>query len=253
LFDVDFDTQLIQTGGKWNLASRNRYNLVQTKDSETSVEFILSLPLGAELPVGAIGIVRADRLIGQGFFNITISRATTFSGTYTTEQTLDIEAAELMGPLDFDLVSTFTASSSYQFWKINFARDSGSEGFSVRPLFLGVPFIPSQSPAKWEMRVTDELVGEAATIGGAHIATRNGDKRHEFSVTWEGLTDAEVETLNADYFQRSNRETFMLYTDTNHGILNDYRMLHAQIAEASTELVYANWNRVAIRFEEVLG
>lgn len=247
------ETTQLRTSGKWNLVSRNRWNTCFTAGAETSVEFIFSLPNGRTDIIDTVCLTRADLIADRAFNTVTLLRATTFAGTYTTEQTFDLSTTTRVGPRIADALFRFTETLAFQFWKLKFARSSGAIGFGLTPVFMGKAFVPTQHPSSWDVRLIDEAEGDDQTIAGTQIATRIADKFYRAVVTWDGLTDTEVETLSTDFFQRAGAETFVIFTDTNHGILNDVRQMHVEIVDARVELIHTNWNRVQIEFREVLG
>lgn len=233
-------------GGSWA-------NLASGASSDTTVTFLLGNNTGTNWFAGAIGEIVT--------FNSALSDADCARWeAYLTAEWITapvynnrlISSSTLYGPNSNDFITTFTETSASRHWWIDYDPNESSSNMEHSKSYLGVAFDFGTDP-DFEISRAPRAESEFVTDSGARKLTRIDDPAYRWDFTWSGITDAKVQEWLTKIVYKKEQETFFLYTTANHQILDDKRIVHVRLTEASYRKIETDWNVVSASFEEVLG
>lgn len=225
---------------------RHTWHALNTAAKQFSV--LYDMGAGVSASANYFIVTRADILPAD---TVELGYATT-AGAYT----LAVEEypwwwGERLGTRATDYVTTF-ASVSGRYWLTNFVKDSTTV-FPRQKVYIGTWLDLGRDPS-------DVDASRAVTRGdtyrsdtGNAISARMGEPVYTASITWDGLTDAAVLSFKQKLCLYPIQRTCFLYTSSNHVVLDNIKLLHCELVEASFTKVYSNYNSITARFVEVVG
>lgn len=218
--------------------------------------------IGALLAVGA-EVEQFDGYICEVIvYNraITTDEATTLNNYLTSKwqtsavfKQASFPSATLYGPSDDDFVTTFTTSSSYRYWWLNF-YPSTSTKFPHSKCMVGSYLDLSQDCHEYAPKIVLNENDEWFSSSNSSHASRVQRPRFRYSLAWEGVSDDKV-TEFANYIAAdSHRSSLALYTSANHGILENNRVVHCKLNSWSSSRTSrkGDWNQIKAEFDELL-
>lgn len=132
-----------------------------------------------------------------------------------------------VGPDDQDFATTFTAGTATRYHWVKFWANTTTY-IRASKLFLGTAFNPSVDCDYRTIQRPRTSVAWIADSGG-RFSTRLARPTYSVEATWQGLSEAEVETFFDNIGNKSNRDRYVLYTTANHVILNSVRALYCKL------------------------
>lgn len=196
-------------------------------------------------------VARADRL-QAAVTDVTIKRSSD-NVTYTTEsQEASFASATLYGPQGDDYIKENTLSSSYRYWQAILTSSATRHAFSK--LYIGKFFDFGTEPNYHFERVP---LSESSwySSSGAYFNTQLNDPIYRFSLEWKGVSDDTVNSFYNKIVKNKHKHGFFLYTRSVHAVLDNQRLVHCRLVDASTYNSgnKADYNTVNAVFEEMLG
>ena len=182
-------------------------------------------------------------------------RRSTDDVSYTTEHTQStfVAGTDLLGRNDDDLLMTFTQTSAYRYWLIDYTASSASD-FEHSKLYLGNLFDPGKDPASINVLSRVTQIQDFIADDGTRYQGRVRNLEYEIRVLWEGLTDANADSLYDNLTDRHKRFCY-LYQDSATNQLAGEKFIHCMTDKGSIsrQQVYLDWNTVGCTFLEMTG
>lgn len=238
----------------WSLTSGERKRGFSLTAATTTLT--LDWDLGSDFAnkqntVNYVAIARADKLQAAAMSQLLI-RSSPDNSVWTTRITqTSFASATLYGPRTDDYIQLITVTSAFRYWRADYT--STSTKFPHSKLYFGTYFDWGREPAFQITRSTDtrELYRGSS---GAQLGERIEEPRYRFDLKWTGVTDAKINSF-ATYFGRSYYKDngVMLYTATDHQVLDSQRLVHCEMLEPTARKIWNNYNEVTIPFVEMLG
>lgn len=123
-----------------------------------------------------------------------------------------------------------TAARTWK-WKLSGGSATTRE---LNKIYFGSSWNPGKDPDDYSLTLRKASGGQIKLEDGADKMIRLADAKYFFTVTWDGVSDANAITFTNKikrYWQKSN---FFLYTTENHRILNNMRLLHVRLLDEPT-------------------
>jgi hypothetical protein len=154
-----------------------------------------------------------------------------------------------VGPRANDYIATFSPSSAFRNWWVEFY---GTTAFKPSKLYLGRTFDPAVD-CDFEWSLASDRNGSFTGGSGEVRADRTVTPRYRFTLSWVGLTDAEINTFAEKIWKRKHKSGFFLYTSGQGQVLDNKTLFHVRAISAEWERVgKANYNTLKATFEELL-
>lgn len=219
-----------------------------------SFNAIMHYDLGASVTATAsyLIIARADRLRTGDTLADTALGGSANESVWTDFSHNDIEAATLYGPRSEDYISTFSASSAYRYFRF-YTNGTNTTARNVSKVYFGTAFQMGEEPEfEWDLI---PLESEYYAESGERDLVRHDQPVYRFTFRWRSVTDAKVKEFYDSIVRYSHRHRYFLYTTDQHQVLNNLRVLHVRLIEASTENPdkKVDWNDLTATFEEIIG
>ena len=175
--------------------------------------------------------------------------------TYTDRHNItDVSTASLIGSWSNDYVSTFTATSAFRYWRTNWQKTSGSDNtLRVGKVYFGTAFDIGTDPSDFSIeRLKD---GETMFVadGGARYPSRVKHPTYEINLTYEGLTDTELQSFKEEVARHRYTTPVFLYSTSFHEVTDGKQLIFCKLSEWRTEQAKRDWNNLACRFTESIG
>lgn len=200
-------------------------------------------------------LTRADVLQSMSVTTVKLQSDTTSAFGAPTNHVNDtsFSSKQLYGPYSEDTFYTFSLSSAFQWWRIQFTTSS-SQALRVCKVYFGQWFDMGKDPeAPIDIEPFHERPTRVVWPSGTQQQDRTTRALYRFRVRWEGITDATVQAFNNKINRYKHINQLYLYTDTVHALLGGYRIVHCRISEV--EVVGSSrvndWNTVTAVFEEL--
>lgn len=192
-----------------NLFGGNKTDLMYvspTASGDTRISF--RLPTGIAKPCDFLYLGRANLLQQAAVGTITLKANSVDNyATASTVKTLSaFGSTTLYGPNLDDYVESFTASSGYRYWWVNYNASAAST-IAHSKLFFGSAFDPGIDP------------NASATI--TRLKVGGAQRRSTFSLelSWEGMTYAKAVAMYTLFYRTRRYIPIVLFTRTWHDIL----------------------------------
>jgi hypothetical protein len=185
-------------------------------------------------------IARANLLQQANVNTLTLrGSATNNYATATTVRTLSSFTTQtLYGPNGDDFIDSFTASSSFRYWFLNYNATANSL-YPHAKVFFGTSFDPGRDP------------NAPATItrikqGGAQIRPT-----FSFDITWEGITYQKAIEMYLKFYKTRRFVPLVLFTTTWHDILMGHRAIFCRLTEMTMPPRVTDYCDISATFEEM--
>ena len=162
----------------------------------------------------------------------------------------------LYGPHGDDYLTTFTESSAYRHWWLDFEPTTGTTtNIEHSKHYFGNYFDFGIGPSAWTYSKTTEEGSHEATSSGANDMMRVEEPKFTFDFTWEGVSDDKTKEFMEKIAKRRDKNRFFLITTDEHQILANKRIIHVVCtsAETTNPSRASNWNTIKASFEEIIG
>lgn len=222
-----------------NLYGGGRPETVRIASAATSSTW--SWDHGSAVQPEYLFIARAD-LIRRGdsaasTWTVDGSASNTFGTVDTKTGTFNV--ADLKGPRSEDLITTFTYSTAFQYWRFK-VTTTASFKHEYSKMFLGSWLDLVRDPI-YPARFTRE-----ATVPMPRAVPWS------FSLEWRGVTDATVQTLSDRVLKYRDVNPVILYDPLDLVLPNTIRVIHAFITDAVVTPEWPGTNRVQMSFLEAI-
>lgn len=201
---------------------------------------LLDLPIGTTKACNFIYIGRANLLQQASVDTITIKAgATNNYATASTIRTLSSFTSEtLYGPNDDDFIDSFTTSSAYRYWFINYNATAASKVPHAK-FFFGSSFDPGLDP------------NAPATItrikqGGSQIRPT-----FSFEFTWNGMVYSKAVQMYLNFYRKRRYMPLVIFTTSWHDILMGNRVVFCRLTNMSIPPRVTDYCDVTATFEEL--
>lgn len=144
----------------------------------------------------------------------------------------------LTGPQADDYITSFSTSSAARHYWVQLGASTANK-FQHRKQYFGSLFDFGRDPVY------------GATRKRKVKTTGNRFPKYEYILTWKGITDAKIQSLNSSILKYRDINPVILY-DSNNYVLDGFTSLHSYITEADITSVNYNNNTVQLTFEEAI-
>lgn len=202
----------------------------------------------AELAVYNVALGSTDRQNLEGYLTAKWKTAPVYSTTYFS--------GSLVGPNANDLVTTFSTSSAYRYWWLDFPVNFGSgtsKGIHSKA-FFGSIFDFAGALADYTIEKVSEDAPFVASSGDLRPA-RSSIPHYKIKCVWETVTDDKVRDFSNNIVPQIWQSGVFLNTTSYHDVLDAKQLIYARIVDYTVEQnhVYPDLNTVTVTFEEMLG
>lgn len=216
------------------------------------------LGLGVTQSANYIIFARADVLKTQGVPSIVLKGHTGTRVNATTGTTVWSNALftgeTLVGPQANDYVATFTASTAFRYWWINFTAATTAK-FGRSKNYIGTFLDLGEDPDSFSYSLLQDNSGELAFPTGQVRMTRIAEPRRTFEINWTGISDANAQLFAEKVLADPWRRYVYLYA-TNTQILGGQSLVHCRVVPEQCAIRKSNkkdWAYIRGVFEEVIG
>lgn len=209
---------------------------------------ILTFDLGSSntLTCDHVAFARAD-FFNSTLTNLTLQRSSDGS-SWTTEQTL--YPLTLTGTQTRDTINYFTESSAYRYWRLNFSGSSNKFKFSK--VSFGQAFDFGTDPSD----ITIDTIARSQpsqTRTGNYYFYRDNTPKKEIKATFRGVSDDKADEFFNKIYKYRDIFNIFIYTSTHHDILENKKIIHCEINEATITKAASDYNNIEIKLTEVLA
>lgn len=225
---------------------------VYTSRSSTGTGFTVAYDFGSgnDKAFDTVFVARADMLQDTAVSQFALQRSSNGSSWTNQYGAWTFSTDTLACPTATDFIDTFTLSSAYRYWRINFSGTATNFKHSKHCFCTGFDFgddpvavIPSVSHESYS---TEHASGDITFL-------RMRRPQRTYKITWRGITDAKVYSLDTEILMWPDMPMF-LYTTTDHEILGDFRVVQVKPRGKPVVKTLANdYNEITIDFIEQLG
>jgi hypothetical protein len=224
-----------------NLFGGNRTDLFYL-NAAASGDTLATVDLGASATKATnfIYIGRANLLQQASVGTITLKGSSTNNyGAATTVRTLSSFGSQtLYGPNNDEFIDSFTLSSAFRYWFINY-NSTASGQLPHAKFFFGTAFDPGRDP------------NAPATITRVKMGGSQIRPSYSFEITWEGLTYAKAIEMYLKFYRTRRFVPLVIFTTSWHDILMGHRVLFCRLTEMSMPPRVTDFCDVSATFEEM--
>lgn len=219
--------------------------------------------------VGGVANTRASNFIvvsrldfaaalSQGIFAATIDFALQSSSddtTYTDRHTItDVSTASLVGSWENDYVSLFSNTSAYRYWRTNWVKTSGTDFYlKYGKVYFGQALDIGHDPTDFSIERLKPGANSFITDGGGEIRARVQHPTYEINLTYDGLTDAQLQSFKDQVVKYRKTTPVFLYTSSFHEPTDGKQLIFCWLADWETSASYTDYNTLTCRFVESIG
>lgn len=202
-------------------------------------------------------LARADILrdkIGVTTFKLESSANAAFSSPTTHINDTSFATQILYGPRSQDAFYTFTLSAAQRYWRVTLIGGLNAKRFSK--ISFGQMFDFGQEPQQpYTMERLFPRDGAHYAGSGIRWAENAEYPMYRFKFHWERISDSTMQDFMAKIGRYIHTNLVHLFTQTNHGILDNHRLIHCKITEMtmSNPIERGDRNDIELTFEEVIG
>jgi hypothetical protein len=242
--DIGFNSTAISTptldiGQARNLYAGSRVEAVRIQTASTTS--VWSWDHGSTITPEFIFLARADLLrradSAASTWTVDGSTSNTFGTVDTKTGTFNL--SDLKGPRSEDLLSTFTYSSGYRYWRFT-ATTTASFKHTYSKLFLGAWLDLGRDPL-YPARMRRE--SKAAMPRAVPWS---------FELEWRGITDATLTTLSDRVLKYKDVNPVILYDPADIVLVGSIRVLHAFVTDVEIAPEWPGVNRLRMSFTEAI-
>lgn len=225
-----------------NLFGGSRFDIFKVA-TPASGDHLMTIDLGASTTKTAnfVYFSKANLLQGDDVGTITIKAhsANNYAAATTVTTISSFGSATLVGPHAEDYIVTFTETSAYRYWFVNY-NGSAATDVSHAYMFLGKLFDPGVDPTYDTLEITRKR-----PTGSRRKAL------YTFKLQWKGLTYAKTKTM-LDTFARTRRHNpIILVTQSYHEILHSHKVIIGRITDFTSPPTVTDYNSVSMTVEEM--
>lgn len=235
--------------GVMNLISGPRHRTYRVSGTPTTLEIKFDLGSGNSSPAEYVILARADKLESAEIQQFQLARSSDDS-SYTDE--VDEVPSGLYGTRSHDWAHVFTMSSAYRYWRATYTSKAGHD-YRHSKLYFGsfFDFGKDCASCKIERFTTD---AKFLPSSGSQIAERIDEPIYRYTFTWEGVTDAKINSFQSLIGSINHREFgVFLYCPTETQLLDGQNFIHTRITSFESKKGWNGWNDIRISFDEMLG
>lgn len=198
-------------------------------------------------------IGRADLLQNTGVTGITLARSDDFSVWTTVYTDASFASATLYGPRTDDYIATFTATSSFRWWKMTYTS-GGAINFYHSKLYFG-RFLTFDTAPQYKIKREASANSQWYASSGAMFPVRTQEPRYEFDFVWKGQTDTTATSFFDNVVRFKDKCPVFLYTSAVPKILDSQYIIHAKLQdhEIRRSSGITNYNEITATFTELIG
>ena len=230
--------------GYGSLLNGPKYTIYKTSVSSTTHEIVFDF--------GEVGYSADHVILGRAdLFSNADSLELLYSDdglVYESAVDMTISSANFYGRFNQDQWTTFDTVSSKRFWKAKYTA-SPSSYFIHSKLFFGELFDFGDEPHEFNSKTIDDNKIFIADDGSRHLR-KSADIKSEYSITFKGVTDAILSSFITKIGNRINEDAFglcaYLLTQTDHQLLNDYRILYVNVVSFEWIKLFNDYNLVQL-------
>jgi hypothetical protein len=160
-------------------------------------------------------------------------------GAGTTVHTIStFGSAAMVGPDDDDYLATFTLSSAFEWWFINYNASAASLVMHSKA-FLGQSFDPGKDPTGTVSITRERPLGA------------NRRAAYTFDISWEGLSYAKAVEMYQRFNKPRRHNPIVLYTTDYHSLLMNHRVIYGRVLSMTQPPRQTNFVDVSMTVEEL--
>lgn len=248
-----------------SVVSGPRHTFAQRNGTSTNVVFQWNMASSASREIEFCIVAHARTLLYQtmGAFYL---QGSTNNSTWTTiiGQTDTQNNWTLMGPRGNDVVmcselgnynqGSLPDTTSYRYYRV-LMYSSAASYFKTHKLYFGSWFDMGRDPASIEMSRTAATPAEHPYDSGGVDLYEPRLGLYEYSLSWEGVSDAKAEEFMQDVVGNHHRHKgLFLVTLSNRDVLDRKDVVHVELLEASSERPYdrPDTNTITATFREMI-
>lgn len=225
-----------------NLFGGNKTDMLYldaTATGDTLLTF--SMPAGITKAANFFYVGRANLLKHDSVGTITLKASATNSyATATTIRTYSsLGSTTLYGPNSDDLIDSFTTSTAYRYWFVNY-NSTAASSFTHAKLFFGRAFDPGIDP------------NAAATITRVRAGGAQRRASYSFQFSWNGMAYPKAVELYESIYRARRHLPLVLFTGTWHDILMGNRVIFCRLISMSMPPRVTDYCDVTAQFEELV-
>lgn len=191
-------------------------------------------------------------------FNITLRRSS-LGGTDGVNYTDVVNhnaatvTANSFGQYSNDYFTTFAVTSAYRYWLIKFTSSAAMD-FIINKVYFGTSFDMGYDPTyPLDFQLVVDKSSQFESNNGATWGVRADTPGYEFTLVWENITDAIVKDFSDKILRYAHTTPVMLFTTSDHNVLNGFRIMHCDILEHEISSLYnrGDYNRISVKFRQL--
>lgn len=229
-----------------NIVTGSRATFFRGATAEDSCTFIVDLDAldEAERAPDYLYIAGLNLSIKKGgLVNVELNGddASDFSGSTLACGQADVDLTDLVGRNQEDFIIETTDSYTKRYWMGRIENGTGTSNFKYefRKMYFGQWFDPIVEPDAPAMQ---------------KISPVTGQRRHlrSFSLQWYGLSNEKLKEFTDKILVHRRYNPVILYARDWDGLLNNERLVHAQITSFELTRIKHDFNRIKVEFMEVI-
>lgn len=164
--------------------------------------------------------------------------ANNYAAATTVQTVSSFGSATMVGPHLEDYITTFTTSSAYAYWFVNY-NCSATSVIPHSKLFVGNLFDPGKDPD---------------SVSYTRIRPGSGYRKaiYTFTFGWQGLTRTKTEQMHNVFSRTRRMNPVILYTQSYHELLDSHRVILARVTDFTAPPRVTDYNDVSMTFEELI-
>lgn len=232
-----------------NLADGYRHTYFNF-DLNTTSPLIFDFDYGSSRTVNYIAIAGVDRLKFDGVTTVLLEGSTNGS-SYSTIKSLTLSSLTLVGQNSADYYETFTASSSYRYFRVTYTATGSAKFYTHNKLFFGSYFDFGREPSYLDSSIIATDTNAFRMSGGFIQRSKNKPNIRKIELEWKFLTDAMVEDFESKIGNKYHH--CFIATDSDHEVLNNNKLIYCEVTNYQVNKVKEDLNILSVDFEEQEG
>lgn len=222
----------------WGGARSDHFRLATAASGDTRISFDLGSTSSNWKTANVVFLSKAILLKNNFIGTITIKghTADSYAGATTVATLSSFTSATMTGAYAEDYLTTFTLSSSYRYWWVNYNATSASQ-VQHGKLFLGTGYDPGRDP--------DTVSVER--IAGTHYQRK---PYYRYQLSWSKLPYATAVIMMNRFAKVKETNGIVLYTTSAHQLLNTNYSVHGRVTAFTSPQVVTSFVDVSMTVEE---
>lgn len=232
-----------------------RYEIAQLASTIATNTRVLYDAGASSKSASFLAIARADQLKAANCSRVTLlgNSSNNYGTAVTVYNNATFASATLYGPRSDDFIADFATSTAYKYWWIEYAVSASSK-IPHSKAYFGNWFDPGDTLDDLRIMRPSSRRIEYNTAAGAKHIQRTEQPNYEIECTWNGISD----DLVRDFVRNVATHTFVkngvfLYTRSDHSVLDSQRILHCYVTDYETSNAKQDFNRLKVRFREMIA